>query len=962
MAYAQSEVGGATLTGTVTDPARAAVVGAKVTLTSEAIGLTRTVETNTDGFFRFQRLPLGEYNLAVDMSGFKTSRRSAIALGVGAVVDLEIRLELGTATESVTVTSETPLVETTRTQTATTVNQRDVRDLPINGRNFLDFTLLTPGVSRDPRTGDLSFGGQRGTANSLLVDGMDANNLFFGQSMGRAGGGRNPYSFSQDAVEEFQVNTSSFAPEIGRAGGGVVNAVTKSGTNDLHGNAFWFYRDREMNANTWINNARGISRQPYHYNQFGGTLGGPVKKNKLFFFLSYDGQRNLNPNPVFFPFAPPTDPLSQQAVAELTPYLAPYTTGYNNDIGLAKVDWNITDTQRLSVRMNIGRFRGQNFENGGPQSAAEHTGNSNVSTTTITGNYSASIGARLFSDTRFNYLMDDEPGEANSTQPEAQIRQNGILFLQIGRNNFSPRYTNSKGYEIIENLSWIKGRHTIKGGVDLNFVRVDNFFPGNFSGSYQFNSLADFAARRAAQFTQGFAGSGTTGALTQPNASEYGFYVQDTWRVGDRLTLTYGWRYDLFVYPGGTVLNPDPLLQQQGLLTNQFNRDTNNHAGRAGLAYKLDAAGRQILRAGYGIFYARTPSILVGTAMSQNGIQVQTYTLTSNLPTYPNILPAPPQASRTPAIYVVQPDYVQPLTAQGNLVYEAEVMRNVSVSTGYLWVRGYHLTRTRDVNLYPAAQESASFLDGTPTLIWRHPVLRPNPAFNRISMFDSGGDSTYNGLFVQVNKRFGNNFQMLANYTFSKVMDTVPDATSVVVGTGDDAKVAQDTLLPNIDRAVGVSDIRNNFVFSGLYDLNFLPSTASRAARLLLNGWQISGIFNARNGLPFSATVGGNGDVNQDGNARTDRPPFLGRNTLKLPNFYTLDMRVTKIIPLTERVRLQLIGEAFNIANHANFSALNPSPFNFNSATRIFSPVPTYLAPSNTYDPRILQLAAKINF
>ena len=362
------------------------------------------METTGSGLFAFVRVPVGRYTLTVDRSGFKTVKRTEIDLTVGAVVTLDVTLTVGATSESITVSGELPLVETTRSQTSTSVNERAVQELPINGRNFLDFTLLTPGVNRDPRGGDLSFGGQRGTANSLLVDGMDSNNLFFGQSAGRAGSGRNPYSFSQDAVEEFQVSTNGYAAEIGRAGGGVINVVTKAGTNDTHGNAFWYFRDRAMNANTFINKSRSIARQPYHYNQYGGTVGGPIKKDKLFYFLSFDGQRNLNPNPVFFPFAAPTDPLSQQAVQELNKYLVSYTTGYNNDIGLAKVDWNISNADRLSVRYNIHRFRGQNFENSGSQSAQEHTGNSNVSTNHLAVNYSRAIGSSVVFDSRFNYL------------------------------------------------------------------------------------------------------------------------------------------------------------------------------------------------------------------------------------------------------------------------------------------------------------------------------------------------------------------------------------------------------------------------------------------------------------------------------------------------------------------------------------------------------------------------------
>lgn len=963
-AFAQSEAGGATVSGTVSDPTGAAVPGAKITLASEQTGFTRVLETTGSGLYTFVRVPVGRYNLTVDRSGFKTVKRTDVDLAVGAVVTLDVTLTVGSTSESITVSGELPLVETTRSQASTNVDERAVKELPINGRNFLDFTLLTPGVNRDPRGGDLSFGGQRGTANSLLVDGMDSNNLFFGQSAGRAGSGRNPYSFSQDAVEEFQVNANGYAAEIGRAGGGVINVVTKSGTNSVHGNAFWFFRDRAMNANTFINKSRGIARQPYHFNQYGGTVGGPLKKDKLFYFLSFDGQRNLNPNPVFFPFAAPADAASQQAVSELSKYLVSYTTGYNNDIGLAKVDWNISNSDRLSLRYNVHRFRGQNFENSGSQSAQEHTGNSNVSTDHLAVNYSRAFGSSVVFDSRFNYLKDDEPGEANSAAPETQVFQNGVNFMTFGRNSFSPRYTNAKRAQFVNTVSYLRGKHTYKIGADLNFERIDNFFPGNFSGVYRFNSLADYAARRAAFFTQGFAGPGTDGALTKPNINEFSLFVQDAWRLTDRLTLNYGYRYDQARFAQPKVLNPDPMLAEWGLMTNRINTDGNNHAPRFGFAYRLDKEGRQVMRGGYGIFYARTPSILIGTAHSQNGVQVQVYTVTGALiPQYPNVLSGPPAAARTPDIYVTAKNYVQPLTAQWNWNYEVQLAKDYSLQVGYLGVRGYHLSRTRDINLYPVAPQAARFADGTATTVLVRPSSRPNRNFGRISLFDSGADSIYHGGFLQLTKRFSQNFQLLANYTWSKVIDTVPDATSVVVGGGDDAKVAQNTLLPNLDRAVGDANVPHRFVASGVWDINYWDKASNPVLKYVVSGWQVSGIWNARTGQPFSPTVGGNADINGDGNTRNDRPPFLGRNVYRLPDVYSLDARVSKTIPLAgENLRLRLIGEAFNLTNRANVANVNRTPFNYTAATATFSPVATFNAPNAALDPRILQIAAKIEF
>ncbi|MGI8746049.1 MAG: TonB-dependent receptor [Bryobacteraceae bacterium] len=940
---AQVEIGGATLNGTVTDSTGAAVPNARVTATSTATGLTRTTQTNATGLYSLSGLPVSTYDLTVDSQGFKTAKRTAIDLSVGAVATVDVTLEIGTAQETVSVTAEVPVVETTRSQTSTTVTSQQVRDLPINGRNFLDFTVLTPGVVRDPsRGGDLSFGGQRGTSNSLVVDGSDSNNVFFGQSTGRSGTGRNPYSFSQDAVQEFQVNTNTYNAEIGRAGGGVINVITKSGTNDFHGTAFEFFRDKALNANSWENNKNNRPKRAYHFNQFGGNLGGPIIRNKAFFFFDYDGQRNTTPNPVFLTVAPPSDALSQQAFAQLQPSLGSYANALNNNVYLAKVDLDLTSAQRLSVRYNANRFQGVNFENSGSSSAQEHTGNSNVTTDSVAANHNWVFGPRAVLESRFAWTRDNEPGFANTTAPEAVIRQNGTAVLSIGRNSYSPRYTNARTYQWAESMSYVLGRHNIKYGLDINFEKIDNFFPGNFSGSYTFNSYSDFASKKPFSFTQGFAGASTTGALTQPNVNEYAFFVQDSWRTTERLTLNYGLRYDFFNYAQPSVKNPDPGLAAMGLDTSRIHRDPNNIAPRFGFAYKANQAGTIVARGGYGIYYGRTPSILTGTAFSQNGIQVQTYTLnaaTGGIPTYPNILTAPPALNRRPDIFVFAPNYVQPLTHQWSFNLEVQLARDYAVTVGYLGVRGEHLTQTRDINLFP---EDANL---------RHPGIggpaRPNPAFGRISLFDSNADSVYHGGFVQLTKRFAHGLALQTSYTFSKAIDDDPDFTSVVVGP-DDSKNPRDTLRPGLDRGRANADIRHRFVFAGIWDIGYGHAMQNGFARALLSGYQLSTISQVQSGRAFSQTSGT--DLNNDGNISSDRPLFAGRNTIDGPGFASVDLRFTRDIGIRERARLRLIAEAFNLTNRANFSAI------------LRTPGPTYLTPTATFDPRILQLAAKFTF
>ena len=962
-AFGQSEIGGATLNGIVTDASAAVVPNAKLTVTNSQTGLKRTIQTSEAGFYNFSRLPVGTYDLVIEAAGFKNARRSGINLEVGAVASVAVTLEIGAAQDTVTVTAEAPVVESTRSQSSTTVSEKAVANLPVNGRNFIDFTTLTPGVVKDPtRGGDLSFAGQRGPSNTLLVDGGDSNNLFYGQATGRTG--FRPYAFSQDAVQEFQVSAGEYPAEIGRAGGGAINAVTKSGTNEFHGSAFEFYRDKGMNANTFTNNRAGIRKQPYHFNQFGGSVGGPVLKDKLFFFGNYDGQRNTQTQPI----VPNTAPTGA-ALAALQQYLTPYQTGLNNDVFLGKADWNAGQADHFSFRYNGSRYNGTNFESNGLSSAREHTGDNKVTTDNIAAAYTKIFGTSLVWDTRFNFVGDKEPGEANATGPEVVIT-NGITF---GKNNFSPRFTNAYTYQPISTLSWAKGSHNVKFGFDFNFARIDNFFPGLFAGSYTFANYDTYLARTPSRYQQAFSAAGTTPPLSHPNVNEYSFFAQDSWRVSNRLTLNYGIRYDYFGYNQPNTKNADPGLAAQGLRTDVIPTDSSNVGPRFGFAFKPFHHDRTVIRGGYGIYYSRTPGLLLSTAILQNGIDVLTYSFTPGtalLPTYPNIISTMPgiglgsAIAFSPDIDVTDSHFKSAATQQYSLQAETALGRDYSVTIGYLGVHATHLARSRDINLYPSALTAGSIAGAGAQSYFRHPgataPARPNTNFGRITLFESGASSMYNGVFIQLQKRFSRNFQLLTSYTLAKVIDTAPDGTAVVSGNGgDDAKIAQDTLAPNLERGPGVTDIRHRFVFSAVWDLTYGQSMSNLVMKQLVSGWQLASISQVQSGRRFSATV--TGDPNNDGNNNNDRVPLVGRNTIQGPAFMTWDLRLSRDIPVfRERVKLKLLGEAFNITNRANFNALQTNMYTFR--TGVFTPTTNFLFRQSTFDPRILQLAVKLTF
>jgi Carboxypeptidase regulatory-like domain/TonB dependent receptor len=1012
--------------GTITDAQGGAISGVKLSAVNSDTGLKLESTSDENGIFHFPVVPTGTYVVTAEHAGF-SNYAVRVTVAVGATMTLPIQLNVGSQATSVTVTSEAPIVEVTRSSVQSSVNELAVSDLPTLGRNFINFTLLTPGVTTDVRGGDISFAGQRGTLNSLIVDGSDNNNTFFGQTLGRTGSGRAPYQFSQDAVQEFQVNSNAYSAEYGSAGGAVINVVTKSGTNQFHGTGFEFFRDRGLNATDPIAKAQGRAKQPYHFNQFGGNLGGPVLKDRVFFFFDYDGQRNITQNlilPLSGCIAPPADANIAAACTYLLARDASWTSGFNQDVYLGKVDWHINFNELLSVRINSQRFTGANLENGGSSNSLEHTGASNVTSDTVSGQLTSTLSPRFVNEFRAAYVRDNEPGQANSANPESSVFNGGQLQLTVGRNFFSPRFTNIKRGQFADVLTWIRGRHTFKFGGDILTDRIANFFPGNFSGAYTFNSLEGFGCNLnggAAStcftgsdandtFVEAFGGTGTTGPTTQPNLTEFSGFIQDEWRITPNFTLNPGLRYDYEALAQPSVLNPT--AQLAGILTNRINSDKNNFGPRLGFAWTPSRLNQRIVvRGGYGIYYGRTPSILVGTAHSNNGLQVQTLTYRgTSIPfKYPNTQCGPPTATPScpapapgpgvptpppPTIFVFNPNYVEPYTQQVSLGVEYQLAKDTALTVSYLGVRGVHLQRTRDVNL--AGEVPATIgIAGTSTVLnyLRYPSptgtpatcpaglfvvtltspCRPNGNFQRIEEVESNANSSYNGLIIQLNKRFGHNYQILGSYTYGKVIDDAPDATSVVpFSGGDDAKMVSDPGNTRADRAAGVNDQRHRFVLSGVWTLNY-AQRFSGAAKQILGGWELSGILTAQSGQPYSAMV--NTDLNNDSNRSTDRTPGIGRDTFYLPRTVSLDPRITKNIQFTERLRLQLIGEAFNIFNHTNINGVSRTQYAITSCGMAPNTVPCLAAPqvvssrnfpfqfpTSDITPRIVQLAAKFVF
>ncbi|MDL2717185.1 MAG: TonB-dependent receptor [Acidobacteriota bacterium] len=959
--FAQSSAG--SISGTVADASGGPLPGASVTAKNAQTGAARTAVSNTAGAFNFPLLSVGLYSVTVDLSGFGSATKSGIELNVGGDVTLKFALALSSVKTAVTVTEEAPLIETTRTQQSDVVNEKFIANLPTNGRNFIDFVLTTPGVTKDPRQGDISFAGQRGTLNSLVIDGADSNNTFFGQALGRTGSGRAPYQFSQDAVKEFQVNRNAYTAEYGRAGGAVINVVTKSGTNEFHGSAFEFFRDKGMNANDYVNVINGRDKSNYHYNQFGASLGGPVLKDQLFFFANYDGQRNTNGQPVILSTgALPTDANTTAGLAKLTAIAGPYDRGQNQDVFLLKADYDAGSSTHVSVRYNRQDFTGVNNENGGSTQSVTHSGDSLVKTDTVTASVTNSFSPALFNELRGQYARDSEPGLANSADPEAFIQDVGNFAFTIGRNFFSPRETTITRYQVADAVTVLFGNHALKGGVDFNRDLILNYFPGNFSGSYTFNSIANYNLGVPTRYVQAFGGPGTSGPYTNPDLSEIGLFLQDEFRPTPNLTLNLGVRYDKQGIAQPPVRNPDAQLLAAGIDTSVVPEDTNNVGVRLGFAWTPKGHDRTVVRGGYGMFYGRTPAIMIGTAHSNNGINVQTLTFTAaQAPIYPNIFSSIPTGVLLPkpTIFVFDPNFENPLVHQASLGIEHAVSNDYSVGLSYLYVKGTKLQRSTDINVGSPSIVNFTDAAGNVYPITRYGAAdRPFTNFARIVQFQSTAESNYNGVTLELNKRFSNNWQARLAYTFGKVLDTKPDATSVVPSSGDDAKQASDPRNFQADYAPGDADQRHRVVLSAYWSLPYYRN-AGGLEHALFGGWSISGIVTLASGQPYSPILSPLSDLNTDGNNRNDRAPGFSRNSFNYPTFFSIDPRITKDVPIGS-VTLQVILEAFNVLNRSNVVGLNQGYYGVNGTalTRLAS----FGTPTASAGPRILQLAAKVIF
>jgi hypothetical protein len=921
-AGAQESINTGSISGRVADPQGAVVPGAAVTARELDTNIRTETVTGADGRFRFAYLKVGRYEIKAHVAGFGDVART-LGVTLGSAFELPLQLGAVNIESAVTVTGEAPILEAARSQIAGTVSRTEVTSVPLNGRNFLDLALLVPGVSPTntastqlfaetsavPGQG-LSVGSQRNLSNNFIVDGLSAND----DAAGLSG---MPYGV--DAVDQFQVVTSGGQAELGRALGGYFSIVTRSGTNTQHGDGYGYFRDDALNA------ANTLNQQvlPMDQQQFGGSLGGPVRRNRTFYFGNVE-RRILDQSGLVTIDAinPATSSIINARLAAVGYPGSPVVSGvYGNPVrstnALGKIDHQVAASDQMSLRYSFYDVTALNSRGaGGLIAPSASAGLDNIDQTIAVSNM-LTLSPRTINETRAQFAFSNL--KAPPTDPIGPaVSISGVA--SFGTLSGSPTGRRNTMFEIVDNLSHQAGAHAVRAGVDVLYNDDTITFPRSSRGSYSFSTLASFLAGtyNNAGFGQTF--GATMVSQTNPNV---GFYAQDEWKVTPQLTLNAGLRYDL-----------------QFLQT--IHTDTNNIAPRAGFAWTPFVSRRTVVRGGGGIFYDRVPLRALANALLSAGnttdlsklqqVNVSLSPAQAGAPVFPSILPAPVPSVTLPNLTTMDPNMRAAYSRQANVEVEQQIGQRGTVSLGYDYARGVDLIISINQNV------PSCVATGT------NNGCRPNPNFGNNSQYSPAASSAYHGMHVSWVQHPTTWGQYRVSYTLSKAMDNVGEFFfSSPIDPFDLSK----------DWGRSDDDQRHRFVVNGTVSTPSGPT--KNAWELLTHGFQLSGMLQAYSALPLNIT---SGVTTVQGTA--GRPvvngAFIPRNSGTGPDFFSLGLRLSREFPAGHRMRVQGLVEAFNVTNRVNVVSVNG---NFGAGTYPTNPAPNFGTPTAVGDPRALQIGVR---
>ena len=917
------------------------LAGATVRAFNASTGYERSVASNEAGRYSLPLLPPGEYVVFVEAPAFATMSRTGVMLRAGQTLTIEFAMPSASFAETVQVTATQSAVEVGRTVQSNNYDERTVRAIPTIGRSILDFFVLQPGVNAPP----ISSGGSGTGTPSTVYGGLGLRQMNVdGVSNNLQGGARN-LVISQEAVQEFQTVTN-FSAEFGRVAGGLQNAFTRSGSNMRTGSAYLFTRQDWLSARPFLLAATAPKPEFQRYN-YGGTTGGPVVKDRSFYFISYERWHQD------LPVVSTITPANAATLGIPSTSIGAYTTTFRAHTVTARNDTQVNPAHRLSFRYNYYYDR-ESPLNGG-LIAREVSTRFDENPYSYTAQLVSVLSPKVINEARFLYATRSISNGVSADPDAPNIDISGVGSFNGNANG--TRKTDEKGIHIVDSLTMTLGRHVVKAGFDLLPVSFRERTT-NINGSFVFGGLPAVAGVRDAvtalnQFllTEQRAIDPSTGRpysysrFTQSIGAEYfeartfnqGYFIQDDFRVGDRLKLNLGLRYEYF---GRPKANPNPDLP----LTGSFASDTNNFAPRLGFAFDPTGSGRTVIRGGAGVYYNVVVAQTYNTFLRGNGRDVINVNVTptgTGAPAFSRTRVTPPTGvSVISDVRVMAEDYQDIRVINWFTTLEQQIANNLALSVTYQGNQASNLPVALNVNLSPAGTSA----DGR--RLWST-QNRPDPRYGNIFVSSSIGEQTYNGLVGVLTKRFssGNSFQV--SYHLSKAKGTayVNDFTGFGVFTSPSDPQSVDA-----DSGPSDFDMRNRLSATFVYEPRI---AADGAMGTLLNGWQLSSRLIASDGFRFNATTG------QDNNGDSifnDRPIGQTYNQYELPGYVTFDVRLDRSIGIGGNRKLELIAEGFNLTNRLNATNVN----------RTWGPNPTanatFNTPTGAETARQFQLAARFAF
>jgi Carboxypeptidase regulatory-like domain/TonB dependent receptor/TonB-dependent Receptor Plug Domain len=1061
-ATAFAQVTTATLLGTVSDSQGGVLAGAAVTATNLDTGLVRTVRTDPSGSYTMVNLPLGRYQLKAEAEGFKTKVVTDLNLVVDQKLRRDVSLEVGNIKETVEVAGQATLLQTDQPDINQIVQEKEIKGLPLNGRDFFSLTLLSNGVqdtSNDQGGATtnvtLSVNGMRPESNSVTLDGVQMSSVRESDVDLRP---------NVDAIEEFKVLTSAYSAEYGHTGGGVISIQTKGGTNGFHGSAYEFLRDDAFNAANYFKNPVNPEKAPLRQNQFGATFGGPIRKDKTFFFVDYQGQTLRRINEAFANV--PEEPFRRGDFSSILPDNIVYDpeTGQpfpGNVIPperWSSFGWAIMNAAALP---NLTGYPLGNYFVRQPQSVTQHEGGFRV-------DHALSAADHMFLRFRMNNLHLDTadalarpdgpmPGISMEVGDEGRgIQQGGIhddrnynavlshvhlfgskltnearvgfhryeldvlghayqqnlaekwglkgvnvsdetsglpvfylnAYTSLGGDDFKPLYFRETFWQFNDTLSYSLGRHSLKLGLEYRRRNEDNYYALFPAGAFYFypqrtTNYTYVGSHELAEVLLGLPFNSWHGRRFSPSLlrdQQYSAFLQDDWKITPSLTLNLGMRYEYYtpMYSPTNEVSMFDVDKAQIVEAGQggesryiIDPDKNNFAPRVGFAYKIN--DKTTLRGGFGMFF--TPENAKQDDIKFNPPFYLQYALFDQWMF--NELPPPfTDPGPYPAGYEttnIDRRYRRGYSEQYNLAFQRELPGGILFEAAYVGAQAHKLPFLVDVN--------QANPDGTPA---------PFPDLGPVHVVRPIGDAVYHSGQFKLERRFAQGLFVLANYTWSKSIDTVSSALFDSKITGG----VQNIFDPKDNRGPSDWDVPHRFSLSYVYDIPFKHAKGSGSlARALLGDWQVTGIFVARSGAPGTVTVGktipgGDArpnvlhDPNLPSSERTpehwfDTTAFVentgpdgkplagnaGRNIIRGPGYVNFDLGLIKLIPINDRFRLQFRTEIFNLTNTPHFAmpVLKMSDPAFGRITHTRNPI-NFGSTATSYANRMIQFALKLEF